>query len=170
MKNYVIIIAIGFLLCVISTSYVFSLEEGQEVPTFLFRCVDNTVINLKTQCSKGPMVISFFDHKCPPCMKEIPFMQKIKNENPTLKVILVAGQMTNAYQAVEFIKQIEDVSSITINLPVVIDKHGGIENDFGVTSHPDVFIIKNGCHVFKRYKGYNESNSTEIVSAVELLK
>ncbi len=144
-----------------------ALDAGDQAPAFLMRFLDGSIVNYREKCGSEPLILSFFDHNCPPCRIEIPFLQRMKDRHPSATVILVAGQSTGAPDARNFIKGIERSSGTAISLPVALDRHGDIENAYGVKSHPETFVIGRGCRILKAIKGYSPEKEREIEEALE---
>ncbi len=62
-----------------------------------FKTYDELAIYIKENNSK-PLVINFWATWCAPCVKELPYFEKLNLENPNVKVILVS---------LDFEKQVE---------------------------------------------------------------
>ena len=83
------------LLIFLFTFSFYNTVNAQDLITF--KTYDELATYIKENNSK-PLVINFWATWCAPCVKELPYFEKLNQENPNVKVILVS---------LDFEKQVE---------------------------------------------------------------
>ena len=105
-------------------------------------------------------VVNFWATWCAPCVKELPYFEKLNSENKSVKVVLVSLDFKNQYEA----KLLPFLKTRKINSEVVLltDKDYNtwlpIVNKDWSGSIPATLIIKDGKTVFaeKMFSSYEE--------------
>lgn len=141
-------------------------SEGEQAPVVTLFGVSGEFINTYEYKNSMPLILSFFYVPCPPCEKEIPEIQRIQNDNPGIKVILIADRNSDAAKSREFMKKISDQSGVPISLQVGLDCYGDTTKLFRVKQHPTTVLIDKKGKVVLRVEGYSEEKAAALKNAV----
>lgn len=66
-----------------------TLKEGDRLPSFSVMMDDGTVIT-DNELKEGFSIISFFHTLCPDCQEELPELQRVHEDCPDLKMVLIS--------------------------------------------------------------------------------
>ncbi len=141
-------------------------SEGDTAPVVVLNGTEGELINTYDYRNTKPLILSFFYVPCPPCEKEIPEIQRIQNDNPGLKVILIADRNSDAAKSREFMKKISDQSGVPISLQIGLDCYGDTTKLFRVKQHPTTVLIDKKGKVVLRVEGYSEEKAAALKNAV----
>lgn len=85
-------------------------------------------------------VINFWATWCPPCVKEIPSLNRLKKEMKGLSFELISINYAEDKKTIlEFMKKVK------VEFPVLLDKDGSFAKQWNVITYPSTFVIdKNG--------------------------
>ena len=132
---------------------------AQEVPVFdNYPALEKEILSDKNTV----YVVNFWATWCGPCVKELPYFEKLKKKNKNIKVVLVSLDFKNQFESklIPFLKkkniksQVVFLSDSNYNawLPMVDKDWSG--------SIPATLIIKNGQQTFveKAFSSYQELN------------
>ena len=109
-------------------------------------------------------VINFWATWCPPCVQEIPSLNRLKNKMKDYPFELISINYAEDQKTIlEFMKQ------VNVEFPVLLDKDGSFAKKWNVIAYPSTFIIdKNGAIKY----GVNaaiEWDSPELIEKIKSL-
>jgi thiol-disulfide isomerase/thioredoxin len=137
------------------------LKLGEIPANYLGKDPSGKIVSLDD--NKGKIVIiSFWASWCPPCLKELPLLEKIQNKIGTKQIKVVAINFKESRKSYHKIKK--RLSSLKLTL--THDRKGTIAKKFGVSAIPNLFIVgKDGTLIFHNV-GYNDSSINKILTVL----
>ena len=108
------------------------------------------------------VLINFWASWCPPCIYEMPELQKLQNHfaSRSFEVITInVGE--NKYKVRRFSK------AIKLKLPVLLDTTKNTFNRWGVATLPTSFLIDSGGHIRYKARGNPGWEDQETLSVIE---
>lgn len=118
-----------------------------KVPDFKARTIKNDSISLSSFENKV-VVINFWNVDCPPCLVELPILNKIAGDFQKTEVIFIS--ISNNYLR-------ENVKKFVSNL-ITIENATEISNLFGVLSYPQKLVLRKNHFVQHLFFGINTKN------------
>lgn len=112
-------------------------RQGFQAPDFRLNTIFGEDITLSNLNGK-PVLINFWASWCPPCVAEMPAIQKIYQEygNEGFIVLAVnASNQDNLNNAVKFVEK------NNLKFPILLDSDGQVSNQYLVQSLPTSFFI-----------------------------
>lgn len=124
---------------------------GQYSPNFETEYLNGSKFELYDLRGK-PVILNFWATWCPPCVREMPLLQKIHNEG---KITVIGVNLQENKKTIE-----KFAKNINITFLIVLDKDGSIEAMYNVLLKPTTYFIdENGIIVDKKF---GELNSEEL--------
>jgi thiol-disulfide isomerase/thioredoxin len=156
-------------------SFVFpDIKIGDSAPSFFLRTIDDKNFFLSQQIDKGDaMVFSFFATWCVPCRKELPILDSLKTVFPMTQFYLinVSGLSQNRSQKKEDPKLVRKMlSSLKVNIPVLMDKYGVTAKSYGITELPYLVIIGKEGKILYLHSGYTPGDEQKLINVLSDLK
>lgn len=104
--NFILSIVVSFIFFSASAQSNFYTQVGDPTPEFTFETIDNKEMSISDFKGKT-VLLSFFGTKCPPCLSELPQIQKqLVDELDSEKfVVLAISTMDNKTKVSEFSKK-----------------------------------------------------------------
>ena len=95
---------------------------------------------IKTNYKGKVTLINFWATWCPPCVQEIPSLNRLKNKMKGLSFELISiNYAEDRKTIIEFMKKIK------VEFPVLLDQDGSFAKEWNVITYPSTFVIdKNG--------------------------
>ena len=121
---------------------------GLPAPNFSFPGLDGKVISLADY--KGKVVLlNIWATWCPPCVEEMPSMQKLYKElkGEAFEILAVSIDASGAKDVALFMKKYK------LSFPALLNPEGTIKGLYGVTGIPESFIINKEGIVEKKIIG-----------------
>ncbi len=149
------------------------LAENDKAPDFVLEDLKGNKVTLQNLAGEGNIVVlSFFDTKCEPCVREVPKLKKIfsKYEGKGVKVRLISIDEKGKKVVEPYIKRYR------INIPVLLDPLGYRAGErYGVVSYgrasiPQLFVIGKAGKIRRKIKGYEEKLEEILEKEIEVLK
>jgi len=110
-------------------------QVGKPAPDFQFQGPDEQPISLSDLKGK-PVLINFWQIRCDPCRREMPYLQQIYDQWQGRGLVLLAINIgENPSQVAEFMQ------SQGLSLPVLLDSGGRIAQQYGIRAIPTSFFI-----------------------------
>ncbi len=160
---FIIFITLGFA----------GVSVGEDAPNFRLEKIDGGSVSLIELKAKGNIVVlSFFDTKCKPCIKEIPHFNSLYRRY--LKDKYVKIRMIGIDEKKELIKPF--IKKYNAIVPVLSDAGGWkAATNYGVVMGgraeiPQVFVIGKNGKIRKHIKGYREDIEKILTNTIEFLK
>jgi peroxiredoxin len=163
------IIAAFFLLFV--SENIFALSEGREIPNFGLPCSDGDYYTLSRvrgdDTEPNVLVFSFFDSNCLPCRKELPYVQKIYEQNKGKKVSLF---MVAVGEEKDVVKKC--IKEWGIKIPVLFD----VSMNFGkacdvvigsVKNIPRIIVAGKDGKIKRIFKGFHKDIGDKLSSVIK---
>lgn len=157
-----LILSAGILVAWANTDQVDKVKVGDDSPAFRVITPDGEVTN---EDLRGKLVlINFFATWCPPCIKELPVLQKDvweKFKGNDDFVLLVVGREHTMKELNEFAK------SKGFDLPFCPDEKRAVFGQFATQSIPRNYVIDKKGKVIYASKGYNHQEFEQMISIIE---
>ena len=147
-------------------------EIGIQAPTFSLMTPDGERIYLRDYCgelrqpwkkrSKGPVILSFFNSTCKPCVDEIKELHRIaENYGDKVKIFLIA-----AGEDKQKVKQCIDERGY--KLTTLVDQYLIVSAKYGNPQVVPKLVLIDGEGIVRYFKnGYEEKNITELEKMIE---
>jgi peroxiredoxin len=139
-------------------------KTGQDVPAFTVKTIDGKTIDISAL--KGKVVlINFFATWCPPCMQEMPLVekeiwQKLKSEN---FIVLAIGREHSAKELIKFNKE----KGFTFS--IAPDPKRGVFSLFAKESIPRNYVIDKKGKIAFQGIGYEEKEFKNMIEEIKKL-
>ncbi|MBN2717106.1 MAG: TlpA family protein disulfide reductase [Deltaproteobacteria bacterium] len=142
----------GVIILFIVGSYLLKdgpLGPGEQAPLFNLPQANGTEGILSMETLKGkPVLIDFWSTTCPPCLMQIPILQRIQNEFPGIQVVGVAVGGESLSRLKEFSK------ARSVTYPIVADLRGVAAVPYNVTSLPTLFVVDANGVIVQSHEGF----------------
>jgi peroxiredoxin len=116
------------------------LEEGQVAPDFTVSDIDGKPVTLSSY--RGKVVfLAFWASWCPRCMEELAFLQGLYTGLAGDLVVLAVNQETQTLSAAHVAKLKEEIESLGITFPVLLDKDLEVWKSFCINALPTSVIL-----------------------------
>ena len=110
-------------------------EVGKRAPDFQLNTLDGQSVSLSDLKGK-PVLVNFWQIRCPPCAYEMPYLQQIYDEWQRNGLVLLAINIVeSSSQAEEFMQ------SQGLAFPVLLDSDGNIAQRYNIRYIPTTFFI-----------------------------
>lgn len=97
----------------------------------------NTVT--KTDYAGKVTVINFWATWCPPCIEEIPSLNRLQNKMQGFPFEIISINYAEEHHAI-----LEFMRKVNIEFPVLLDRDGEFARQWNVISYPSTFVIDSG--------------------------
>jgi peroxiredoxin len=108
---------------------------GEPAPDFTLQNLDGETVSF-SDLKGSPMMINFWNTGCPPCVKEMPHLQAVYEENRDSGLVLLT---INIGQSASTIEDFLEDNNLT--LPVLLDSDGAVTQRYGMPGIPTTFFI-----------------------------
>ena len=110
------------------------IRVGMQAPDFTLRLLTGESFNLYEQRGK-PVFLNFWGTWCPPCVAEMPAIQKLQDTMADSIQIVGIGVRDTRSQELRF------VTRYGYTWTFVLDSAGGVSNEYEVTSYPTSLFL-----------------------------
>ncbi|WP_257958527.1 TlpA disulfide reductase family protein [Bacillus sp. V3-13] len=114
------------------------IEPGNRVPNFELTDINGEKISLD-QLRGKKLLVNFWASWCPPCKKEMPYMQEMyeKYQKDGFEILAVNSTVTekNRQDAVDFVKE------HGLTFPIPMDEKNEVSSRFEILTYPTSFFI-----------------------------
>ena len=131
----VIMLTIGLLITGCSAGSNQPLQVGDTAPHFKFRNLDGQSVSLSDLLGK-PVLLNFWATRCPPCRKEMPYIQEVYEGWSDKGLVVLAINIGEEPSQVEKFLQSQGLS-----LPVLLDTKGDTIEKYGIQFIPTTFFV-----------------------------
>ena len=113
-----------------------TLKVGRPAPNFEFPGLDGQIVSLSDHRGKV-VLVNIWATWCPPCIDEMPSMEKLYNElqGENFEILAVSIDTQGLEAVAPFMK------AYKLTFPALIDSEGTIKNLYKATGVPESFII-----------------------------
>ncbi len=143
-----------------------TLIVGKPAPFFFTKSLDGVDFFLSRKVGaralpkdRTPVVLSFFTTTCLPCREEIPCLQKLRDEFPTVSYYLI-----NVNEDPPVVARY--IAKMGFTLPVLTDRFGYIAKRYQANNTPTLVIIKSDGNVSYYKQGFKSSDTALIRAAL----
>ena len=125
-----------------------AIEEELPAPDFTLPGLNGELISL-SEFKGNVVLINIWATWCPPCVYEMPSMEKLHQQfkNEKFKILAISIDSQGAKAVAPFMK------NHNLTFQALIDPAGTIRTSYGVNSIPQSFIIDKQCHLLKKIIG-----------------
>jgi peroxiredoxin len=139
------------------------LSIGDEAPNFILNDLNGEEIELESLRGQG-VFLNFWGTYCPPCEKEMPYMESQYQIYKDQGIEIVAVNVDEPELSVK--KFVERVGGLSF--PVVIDRGGNVLDAYNVSPLPTTFLIdKDGIIVDVITGGMTEKNIADYLENIK---
>ncbi|MBN2525937.1 MAG: TlpA family protein disulfide reductase [Deltaproteobacteria bacterium] len=129
------------------------LEAGNEAPVWHLQQANLSEGTLSLASLKGKVVLlDFWSTTCPPCLMQIPILQRIRNEFPDVAVVGVAVGGETLAQLKHF------STNRKVSYPLVSDTRGVTATAYNVSRLPTLFIVDRNGVIVDAHQGFWPEN------------
>jgi len=112
-----------------------NIKIGTTAPDFQFQSPEGQATSLNDLRGK-PVLINFWQTRCPPCVHEMPYLQQVYDEWSDKGLVVLAINVGESSSKVKsFLK------SQGLSLPVLRDSHGDVAIMYNIQYFPTTFLI-----------------------------
>ncbi|WP_053363595.1 redoxin domain-containing protein [Bacillus sp. FJAT-27251] len=128
-----------------SSPIVHAAETGKPAPSFSLVNMEGKEVKLEDYKGKKVM-LNFWATWCPPCKAEMPAMQQLyEKAGGSFEILAIAIDPDN--DVAGFVNEYE------LTFPILLDKNGTVNNDYGIISIPTTFLIDEDGKMKKKHIG-----------------
>ncbi|WP_414046353.1 thiol-disulfide oxidoreductase ResA [Macrococcus equi] len=162
--TFLILLAIIFIVYVsINKDGKKIIKVGDDAPVFELKTLDGKTVNLKDYKGKG-LVLNFWGTWCPPCLEEMPDLNKAHNKYKDQGVEVLTIHVKNSPQQ---IKQFFSALDEKVTLPVALD-NGDVMKAYDANDLPNTYIIDKKGKIVVHHKG--QLSKDDIQKYMEMVK
>jgi len=155
---------------------------GKDVPSFYLLTLDNKDFFIKDLLNKDKFIfINFFATWCAPCIEELPDLQKIKNNNDNLDLVIIdvnnLGSVNKTTGEIQINKEnVQNVSNVLkeIDAYKLFDNYTVVAEDFHILINktvPQSFLVNSdGLIIWEKRKKLNNEDITTLNNLIGNLK
>jgi peroxiredoxin len=128
-------LALGLLITGCSAGAKSGARVGAQAPDFKLPNLDGQSVSLR-DFRGSPLLINFWASRCPPCVDEMPHLQKIFEEWSSKGLVVLAINAGESQTAVKAFMQ-----SNNLSLPVLLDTRQDVAQKYELIFLPTTFFI-----------------------------
>ena len=132
-------------------------------PSFVLPDLSGKAVRIEDLRGKV-VVVNLWATWCPPCVEEMPTLEKLWLSLKDRDFVLLG------------VNQDEDPAKVkawieerSLTFPVLLDPHGQVGSDFGVTGYPETFVLDRTGRIVHHHVGYRDWAEPRLVAAIERL-
>lgn len=111
------------------------LIDDNKAPNFVLSDVDGEKFDLANYRGKG-VLINFWATYCPPCKKEMPYLEKAYSDYKNQGVEVLAVNVEEPLLVVN-----RFVAEKKLSFPILLDRHGDVAKSYEVLNLPTTFLV-----------------------------
>jgi cytochrome c biogenesis protein CcmG/thiol:disulfide interchange protein DsbE len=108
---------------------------GEPAPDFTLPDLDGESVSL-SDLKGSPVVINFWNTGCTYCIKEMPYLEEVYEENQDSGLVLLTINIGQTASTAE-----DFLNNNNIDLPVLLDSDGAVTQRYGMPGIPTTFFI-----------------------------
>ncbi|PPA69457.1 peroxiredoxin family protein [Jeotgalibacillus proteolyticus] len=142
------------------------LKEGQRAPDFETTTADGETVSLSDYEGKK-VILNFWATWCPPCIEEMPHMQKYYEENAEdQNTEILAVNLTTRDNGADRVRSF--VEDYELTFPVLLDESGSLGDQFYAFTIPTTYILNEEGIITKKLMGpMNQEMMIELMEETE---
>ncbi|MGE8077465.1 thiol-disulfide oxidoreductase ResA [Peribacillus loiseleuriae] len=137
-------------------------KVGSVAPDFSLKNLNGTEKTLTDYRGKG-VLINFWATYCPPCKKEMPYLENAYQKYKEQGVEILAVNVTEPTRLVN-----QFISQKNITFPILLDRDGLVLDKYQVQNLPITFFINSKGEIMNKVSG--ELTEEKIEEGLELIK
>lgn len=141
-------------------------ETIGSVPTIRARDLKGKRFDLKETLKSGPAIVTFWATWCKPCLKELPELQKLREEFKDQGLSIVA---INGDGPVDAAKIKPFVRAKKYDFKVILDGDGNLRRRLQVEVFPTTYLVDADGEIRHRQVGYRQGDEKILREAVTAL-
>jgi len=157
------VVVTGVQTCALPIFYLKKFLANQE-PTSIKLIVSNGDMFTKNTFKDRVTIVNFWATWCPPCVEEIPSLNRLKNKFQGKDFDLIS---INYAEDLSSIKRF--MKKVNVEFQVLLDKDGALAKQWNVITYPSTFIIDKNGHIIYGVNAAIEWDSSEVVEKIEQL-
>lgn len=165
MKRALIALAAAALLATQAFAAELNLYSGAPLPDFTLSDLHgkhHTLSSLKGRV----VVVNFWATYCPPCIKEMPSLQRLKEKMQGKPFTLLAVNMAEEQGAIEsFLQRFNH----KIDFPILLDPQAEVVEGWMISAVPTTFILDTKGNIRYALYGGLEWDSPEVINTINAL-
>ena len=131
----VIILALGLIIAGCSAGCSPAPQVGKLAPDFQFNNPEGQSVSL-SDYQGNPVLINFWQIRCPPCRIEMPYIQQVYDEWHSKGLVVLAINIGESPSQIK-----EFMQSQGLSLPVLLDMQGKVADQYSILGIPATFFI-----------------------------
>jgi len=160
LNKWIVTLTISFF----SSLTMANINVGDVPPSYLGKSREGNQIELSEMTGKV-VVATFWATWCPPCMKEMPFLDKVQKQIGKDKLEIVGINFKQDKKLFrKFTSDLKDV-----DLTLTFDHKGKVSDRYGVNAVPHMLIIGKDGRVAHIHQGYSEASLPTIIKELNAL-
>lgn len=137
--------------------------RGAPLPPFALEDTDGKTHRLSDYRGKV-ILVNFWATWCPPCVKEMPAMQRLRTKLGEKAFRILALNVADDEESVR-----DFVHKAKLNFSILMDREGAVGRDWRVYALPASFVLNAKGDITHRLYGALEWDSPEVVALIESL-
>jgi peroxiredoxin len=135
----------------------------QEVPRFVLPDLGGKVVRMEDLRGKV-VLLNLWTTWCPPCVDEMPTLEALAKKMQGRDFVVLAVSEDEVPANVG-----PWIAEHKFTFPVLLDEHGQVGADLGITGYPETFIVDRAGRIVHHHVGYRDWADAGIVSSLERL-
>lgn len=137
------------------------IEEKKKAVPFITRDIDNNQIVFDKIYTKKHVLLVFWGTWCPPCIDEIPFLRKMREQYPAERLEIVSVATSSPIGKVRQLVKEQQMDWINIA------NDGKINSLYQVHQYPELYLIDNNGNIIYKYSAYPDPNLRNLEKILE---
>jgi len=134
-----------------------------EAPRFVLPDLGGKVVRMEDLRGKV-VLLNLWTTWCPPCVDEMPTLEALARHMAGRDFVLLAVSQDEVPAKVG-----PWIAEHKFTFPVLLDEHGQVGADLGITGYPETFIVDRNGRIVHHHVGYRNWADSGIVAAIEHL-
>jgi peroxiredoxin len=124
----------------VGRAYALCVEIGKAAPDFTLEDMDGIPVQLSAHRGKV-VLLAFWASWCPRCMEELAFLQGLSTGRSKDLIVLAINQETQNLSPAHVAQLREEVESLGIEFPVLLDKELSVWKSYCINALPTSIIL-----------------------------
>jgi peroxiredoxin len=138
---------------------VVTFKRSIAAPEFILKNLSGEIVKLE-QFRGDYILLNFWATWCPPCVKEMPSMERLQQKFKDKGIRVVAISLDKEPQA----KVAAFVARLNLSFPILLDPDGIVSDPYGANALPSTFILNPDGRVIAAAKGERDWYGEEAIS------
>ena len=138
--------------------------SSQQTPSPIELIDTNGNVFIKSDYKERVTIINFWATWCPPCIEEIPSLNRLKEKLKKLPIDLIS---INYAEDLATIKTF--MKNVNVEFPVLLDQNGVFAQQWNVITYPSTFIIDKKGKIIYGVNAAIEWDNPEVINKIKQL-